>query len=340
MKHWLVQIAIALALPSMAMAEVANLDRVVKEHILPGYHALRESTADLAETAEADCAPDSKALRTAYGRAFDAWLRVSHLRFGPSETEGRAFSLAFWPDPRGKTSKALARLIAEQDPVAESAESYAEVLIAARGFYALEFLLYDPAYGAGLPEGQAAYRCQLIRAMTADMAATAEAILRDWQEGYGAALSRPGTTDIYRSEEEAAQQVLTALDGGLEFTAAMRLGRPMGDIDRPRPNRAEARRSGRSLRHVKLSLDAMRELTALLAQGAPGVAEALDRDFARALERVETLDDPVLAGVATPQGRLHLEVLQQSVETIRDRLAQELGPQLGIAAGFNALDGD
>jgi len=33
----------------------------------------------------------------AYHVAFDAWMSVSHLRFGPSEADDRAFAIAFYP---------------------------------------------------------------------------------------------------------------------------------------------------------------------------------------------------------------------------------------------------
>ncbi|MEO0388878.1 MAG: peptidase M75, partial [Pseudomonadota bacterium] len=62
--------------------------------------------------------------------------------------------------------------------------------------------------------------------------------------------------------------------------------------------------------------------------------------FERALDRANALDDPVFAGVTDPPGRLRVEVLQQSVDAIRQVLRQEVGPTLGITAGFNALDGD
>ena len=340
MKHWLARAVFCLALPGVALADVADLGGAVDGHILPGFRALSQSTEALAGTAQDHCAPEDAALLQAYGQAFDDWIKVSHLRFGPSEEEGRAFALAYWPDPRSKTPKALGQLMAEADPVAESAERYADVSIAARGFYALEYLLYDSEFSGDLPAPQAGYRCQLIQAVTADMAATAAVIWQGWDGDYAARLRAPGENDTYRTEAEAAQQLFTALSGGLEFTSAMRLGRPMGTFDRPRPQRAEARRSGRSLRHVVLSLEAMRELTRYLAAGAPDVAQGLDAAFAKALAEAEALDDPVFAGVATPQGRLHVEVLQQEVEEIRHSLAEDLGPRLGIAAGFNALDGD
>ena len=135
---------------------------------------------------------------------------------------------------------------------------------------------------------------------------------------------------------EAARQVFTALSTGLEFTGDTRLGRPLGSYDRPRPKRAEARRSGRSLRHVQLSLAALRPLAAELSGGDA----ALDALFARAMDSAARLDDPVFAGVAEPQKRFHIEALQQQITDIRTHLSTVTGPQLGVAAGFNALDGD
>ena len=140
----------------------------------------------------------------------------------------------------------------------------------------------------------------------------------------------------YRSTSEAHQQFFTALLSGLEFTSDVRLGRPMGTFERPRPNRAEARRSGRSLRHVVLSLEATEQLAGLLSGEDPDIAGR----FQAALERALALNDPIFASVAKHHGRFQVEVLQQKIDEIRDILTQELGPRLGISAGFNALDGD
>ena len=41
--------------------------------------------------------------------AFDAWMGVQHLRFGPSEVDGRSLSIAFWPDPKGSGARARAQ---------------------------------------------------------------------------------------------------------------------------------------------------------------------------------------------------------------------------------------
>lgn len=322
---------VGLFLPSAAISQ--DVSAIVDTHILPGYEALAATTQTLSVTAQEDCAPTSTALKTAYHEAFDAWVSVSHLRFGPSEKDDRAFALAFWPDPRGSTPKTLAGLIGDADPVIETRDSFRTVSVAGRGFYALEFLLFDAAFlDMGTPE----YRCALVQAVSADIADNSAAILQDWSRDYADLMRNAGENDTYRSEEEAMRQLFTALSTGLEFTSSARLGRPLGTFDRPRPNRSEARRSDRSLRQVVLSLEANRSLAELMSGGN----SELDATFAKALQRAASLDDASFDGVADPQDRLRVEVLQQYVDVIRQKVAEDLGASLGIAAGFNSLDGD
>lgn len=316
-----------------AIADSSAIDQILNDHVLPGYRLLVRDTARLAETSAEQCTPANSVLRDRYHAAFDAWVRVSHLRFGPSEVQDRAFAMAFWPDTRGKTPKTLRKLIETSNPVVETADEFRTLSIAGRGFHALEFMLYDPTFGElGDPD----YRCALIRAMTADIAEISAAILADWEDGYADVMRTAGSNETYRTQDEALKQVFTALSTGLQFTSELRLGRPLGTIERPRPRRSEARRSGRSLRNVVLSLETSRELAALLAGNDP----ALDSAFLAALDRAEHVDDPVFAGVSDPQKRLKVEVLQQSVDRIRQILVEEIGSRLGFSAGFNALDGD
>lgn len=310
---------------------------VVQEHILPGFDRLSAETEVLQATAASDCVATSTDLRAAYHKAFDAWISVSHLRFGPSEVEDRAFALAFWPDSRGATPRVLTALISDEDAIAESVDEFADVSIAGRGFYALEFLLYDDAIQA---LGHDAYQCLLIQTITADIAAVSQAILSDWETKYADRIMAPSPDGRYRSEDEAVQELFKALTTGLEFTSETRLGRPLGTFDRPRPTRAEAYRSGRSLRNVQVSLLALEDIALRLARSDPSLVARLEAGFDRTTTRAAELDDPVFAGVSNPQSRLQVEALKQMLDGVRAIVRDELGPTLGVAAGFNSLDGD
>lgn len=337
MRRLLMAVACVLIPLAAAGQGVSVIQDSVEGHILPRFEGLAQTSEVLAQVAEGECSASSESLVRAYSDAFDAWIAVSHLRFGPTEVADRAFALAFWPDSRGKTPRALVALIADADPIGLSVTEYAQMSIAARGFYALEFLMFDPAVSTA---GDAAYRCQLVQTVTGDIAVTTAAILSDWQSDYAGRLLEPGPDGTYRTENEALQEIFKALTTGLQFTSETRLGRPLGTFDRPRPKRAESWRSGRSARHVVLSLQSTRDLALRLAAGDADLTTALEVAFDRALTRVKALDDPVFASVADPQGRFRVEVIQQAVEDIRAVVRQDLGPTLGVAAGFNALDGD
>lgn len=110
----------------------------------------------------------------------------------------------------------------------------------------------------------------------------------------------------------------------------------MGSSEKPRPERAKAILSGRSLRNVAPSLAGLRDLALALHADVPRTRAAFDR----ALRLAAGLDDPVLAGVSTPQGRVRVEVLQQAVQAARDAVQSEIGGARGVSIGFNSRESD
>ena len=322
------RLALALCLTWVALPARADFPEAVRNHILPGYDGFAAATAALDAEAQADCRPE--ALRPAYQAAWDAWMAVAHLRLGPVEDHGRVLAIAFWPDPKALGTKAQMALLTG-DPALLTPEHFPEQSVAARGLTGLERLLY-PA------EPLPADPCALIRATTADLARMAGEIDAEWKSGYADVLltaGEPGNT-TFLSRPEVRQALFTQLAAGLEFVEDSRLGRPMGTFDKPRPERAEARAAGRSLRNVLLGLQAMRGLVEALTPDAPQTVAAFDH----AITVAEGMDDPVFAGVADPQGRLKVEILAEAVDEIRAVILTELAPELDVGIGFNAADGD
>ncbi|WP_339821066.1 imelysin family protein [Sulfitobacter dubius] len=306
---------------------------MIRDHALPGTARFASATAALDAAAQADCT--DTALRPAYQEAFDAWMGIAHLTLGPLEEDGRGLAIAFWPDTRGMVGRSVARLVAEEDPIATSGE-YAEVSIAARGLFALERLLYDEDF-AGY--GAESYSCALAQAMAADLAVLGREVDTAWREDFAATLGSAGEAGNSRflSPREASQALYTALATGLEFVDDQRLGRPMGSFDAPKPQVAEARRSGRSLRNVVLSLEALQGLAGTLSDAPTPKADAA---FDRALTAARGLEDPVFAGVADPASRIRVEALQNDVRAISEAVGAEVAPALGVSVGFNSADGD
>lgn len=316
----------------LASPALAGVDNALDRHILPGFDAFAERTAVLAETAAGDCRPE--AVRPAYHAAFDAWMPVADLRLGPSETG--ALSVGFWPDPRGFTQRTLTRLIAEEDPIARDPESYADVSIAARGFFALEMLIYDTAFVEYAP---GSYTCDLVATISADLAMQAAAFETGWQDSFAETLRRAGEAGnaTFLTEDEALRALYTQAVSSLDFTRSKRLGEPMGTFERPRPARAEARRSDRSLRNVMLAAEAAHGLATTLSDEPTPESDAALETVRDAASRIEA---PAFQNVVDPQGRLRTEILQQAILTLRGAIEQEIGARYGITPGFNSQDGD
>ena len=323
-------LAVVLLAASPAMAGVKE---AVEDRVVPGVHSFAVQTRALAVNAAADCTPAG--VRVSYQNAYDAWMGISHLGFGPLEKDGRGLAISFWPDKRGMVASKVARLVNEEDAAVDDPAEFAEVSIAGRGLMALERLLFDQAYDG---YGRDSYTCRLVQAISTDLARMAAEVDVEWADHAQLMLTagEAGNT-VYLKKSEAVQRFYTALMAGLEFTADQRLGRPLGTFDRPRPERAEARRSERSLRNVELSLAALRDLAEALAdEPIPVTEESFDRAEGQAVD----LQDPVFASVDDPSGRLKVEIVQQSVRAVRDAIAGEIGVQLGVAEGFNSADGD
>ncbi len=316
-----------------ATSVMADVPEAISKSVLPGYEGFAAAATRQAEAARRDC--NSEALTEAWHTAFDAWLGVAHLRLGPSEENGRALAIAFWPDPKAIGARQIEAMISRADPAFLEPDGMAQVSVAARGLFGLEKLLYDEALAGG------DYACGLRRALSADLAAMAADLKAGWSESYADLLLSAGAAGnaTFLSTDEARQALFTQLVSGLEFNADQRLGRPLGSFDKPRPERAEALASGRSLRNVTLSLEALRTLARALAQGFGEIPQT-EAAFERALTSASALDDPVFAGVSEPGGRLKVEILQQNVRLIHEAVLAEIGGLLGVSAGFNAADGD
>ncbi|WP_172329560.1 imelysin family protein [Mangrovicoccus sp. HB161399] len=335
MRHHILAACLA-ACPLWAAASPQDiLDTAVADHIQPGFDALADRAGALATASDGTCDPADEHLRRAFNDAWDAWIRMSHLRFGPTELDNRAFSFGLWPDARGFIPKTLQGMISAEDPAVDDPEAFHDVSIAAHGFNALEFMLYDPDFAdAG------DYGCRLTRAIALDIAATARVIADDWHGDYAAEFAHPDADAPYRTETEALGALFTSVTTGLQFTEEARLGRPMGEFDRPRPTRAEAWRSQRSVQHVKLSLDGTEDLALIMAMDFPEDAASVRTAYDRAFTTLDRLSDPALGEVADPMGRFRVETVQQRIGDVRADVMEHVGGPLGLAQGFNSQDGD
>ncbi|WP_210530471.1 imelysin family protein [Rubellimicrobium arenae] len=321
----------ALLLSILASPALAGVDEAVDQHLLPGVQSFAEAAEALARTAADDCT--AGAVRPALQPVWDAWVAIGDLRIGP--TEAGALSIAFWPDERGAGARALKAMIASEDQAGRDPAAFADVSAAARGLPALDLLLGDPdlsGYAAG------SYTCDLVRTVATDLAAQAEALSENWTtEAQALTTAGEGSNAAYLSDDEAFRAIYTQILSGLEFTADTRLGRPLGDADRPRPTRAEAWRSGRPLPNALGSVEASVHTAELLAGAPLPKTEAALDQVRRAGAAIR---DPSFQDIEDPTARLKVEILQQRIRALLDIVEAEVGSPRGLQPGFNSRDGD
>jgi predicted lipoprotein len=285
-------------------------------------------------TAQEDCLPS--AIRPAYHTGFDAWVAASSIQFGPILEIGGPLNFAFWPDKKGFAVKKLNQMIAKEDSIVDTQVAFQEVSVAARGFLALERLLFDDAF-LGYTQGD--YTCALVRAITTDIRTKAQSIETRWNTTFSDELDAAilGNGAQFHNENEVAAAFLTSLIAGLEYIETARIARPLGSLENPRPKRAESWRSGRSLRNIQISLQSLSKLADVLADGNAPVTQ---ESFVSLIAYSNTISSVDFQDVQDLAVRFQLESLSSLVTATHEAATVELSEHLGVASGFNALDGD
>ena len=323
----LLRLSLALSVFAASTAQ-ADYPEAVRDVLTPGYVAFEIAALQLAATAQQSC--DAEVIIPALHAAFDAWLSVAAIKIGPVEQDGMGLAIAYWPDPKGLGAKAQRSLLTAS-PEDLLPENFEHQSVAARGLMGLERLLWPNSALKSAP-------CPLIRATADDLARMSSLIRNNWESAFAETILAAGTpqNSTFLTRSEVRQALFTQIDAELSFDRDQRLGRPLGSFERPRPELAEARASGRSLRNVTLSLRALRALSESLTPDIPKTLEAFDH----AILLAEELNDPTFEGVADPATRLKVEILQQAVNSVQQVARQELARDLDVDLGFNAADGD
>ena len=334
----------------LAEADYARINAALTEnHVLPRHARLAQATAAFHEAARGHCrgGEDPAGLRRSFDDAIGAWMGVHHLRFGPMTYFDRAQRFHFWPQARGKVARAVERALALGDD-ALAPRRFARSSAAAQGFPAAERLTFDDRY---LADGKG---CRLLLAVTANLRRMAAGIVAGWTGGetrFVRTVAEPGPDNgLFADHREATLAFFRSLHDGLQFIVDVRLKPVLGEsLEKARPVQAESRPSARSARNVVDSLQAAEALYrgeggpglgALTARVDPKLDRLMRKAFRLTLKTARSLDRPLETAAIDPALRPRAaKLLLQSralKQIVRDRLARALG----LAVGFNALDGD
>lgn len=341
---------------------IAVAQSLVEHYVLPRHHALAAATAELEATAQAFCkSPDEaklKRLVSAFHASVDAWLGVEPLQFGPIALLMRGPRMYFWPDPTGRTARDVAEFVAAGVAADLEGARFQAAPVSLQGLPAAENLLFGETSRSHLlandEEGQ--FRCVLLKGIARNVHEIAVGLVSDWESGetpFTRAVAAPGPDNPYfASQEEVTVAFLKAVNQALRLALDTRLKPVLGaDIGVARPDRAEARRSGRSLRNIVAGLEAARAI--YLGAGGKGldhlaaasekdkeIAPLLGEAFGITIDTANGIGKPLTEAVADPDTRPELEKLAIQIQALRQLVGTRLAAALNLSIGFNALDGD
>jgi predicted lipoprotein len=326
------------ALAPLAFAQPAK--ELWHSDLAEGYQALVTSAENLQQQSQSYCqAPEKHSLEAvsdAWEEAFNAWQRVRFVDFGPIERDNIAWQLQFWPDSKNLVARKTDNWLKGDQPI--TAAALAADSVAAKGFPALEYLLFDPSVSGGkhaLPDARA---CGLLQAVSAQIHDNATRLNGDWSRFKSHFLSRP----------EYADTTVSAAMHSLEILRDKRLAAPMGlgGKGRRNPYIADAWRSGESLETIEATLHGLQNyfLPGFLAlmderQLSP-LAEQFGLRLTEALVRLDEMPDAMAPLLKTDEGYRKLQLLYIDLDRLATLLNGPIASELGIIKGFNSSDGD
>jgi hypothetical protein len=362
-----VRIALALAwLPAAAAAQAPapahdyqsfNV-RLVAAQVVPAYEAFARASDALAAAIEPVCrdpGPERLAnARDAFHAAMDAWMAVQHVTWGPVQVAFRRERIYFWPERPGVVDRALAELLARRDAGVLAPGALGRHSVAVQGLTALERLLFADARLAErrrfwLWRRPDPYRCDLALAIARQLVVVANEVALEWRAKILPALAAGGSI-YFASPKAATKLLLTDLANLMQTVADLKLQPVLGaSLAEARPDLAESRASGRSARNIVKNLESAHRLYAgsgaeagfsAFVRSAGDGAERharIERDFDDALRSARALPDRLDDAVTHAEERELVLAAFTRVESLRNRLREEVPPTADIVLGFTSF---
>ncbi|ODT47790.1 imelysin family protein [Devosia sp. 63-57] len=354
MRKALVLIAFLLTPPAMADETLLPADlgeRVVERFVASTVTGFSAATEALVTTSDALCAVPSvehlATTRAAFGEVVESWGRLSVLRFGPLVSDNRFETVFFWPDPRGVTLKQVQAALLEQDPSVTDPETLAGKSVALQNLFALDYLL-DGTDAATLATGDA-HRCAYARAVAVMLSRQAHAIAAGWSEDapIGGSFRDPGEDGYFRSQTEVMGELVKALLTGVDFVRSAELLPALGEtIADARGKRAPLWRSDLTFALVRAQLTGLHDLleATSLNESLPDANVSPVRNVLFNLEQasraMDGITQPAEAAFGEVESRKRLDFVALQLGYSSTAIGEDMTASLGLAMGFNALDGD
>ncbi|MGB0683698.1 MAG: imelysin family protein [Magnetovibrionaceae bacterium] len=336
--------AVVLCLTVLAPAQAAQTapasskdlaGALLEQAVIPSYARLAEATTAQALAWDAGCS-DVQALRDAYHQTADAWAGVFHWSYGPISLLLRRDRFYHWPERRNSTGKAVARLLAKEDPERLLPEAFSKTTVAVQGLPALERILFEDVKVAENP-----WACRIGATIARNLAEIAAGTLEDWQGPLRDAVASGSHPVFFESNQELLSELFTELLTGYVMIKDQKILSAMGSsAAKARPGLLETRRSERFERNLALNLKALADIETVFGQFLPHTEASRLRQSATEVKGCFDALAPFAEALYDEESRKSIKACLDVLTAHRADLAESYSQHLGLSLGFNNLDGD
>lgn len=331
------------------------IDNAIAGYIRPATDQFAKSAGNLPEAVQAVCADTSEAnlqvLRETYTAAIRDFSRIQFLRFGPLLEEDRLSRLAFLPDPRGIGQRQIRKIYAAKDETALSVETLKEKSVAVQSLTAFDLIVFDKDTNVllGAAGEMRAFTCSYAGAIAQNAAQIASAVAAEWQDpnGYSKLLLSGGPeNEQFRSSQEAMETVYNALTTGITVVKDQDIQPALGSSEaKAKPRRVPFSRSANGLVYLSGELAGIKEavvsmdLIPLLPEENHRALDTLDFEFNNIQNTLSALQAPIRQ-TFTERSYNQLRAVSFTLSSVHYLMTNGMAGPMGLAGGFNALDGD
>jgi predicted lipoprotein len=330
------------------------LTDLANNHILPSYENLERSSALLSEQSNAFCGNETDEelaiLQQSWRTVMADWQIIQWLKIGPIDDNSNNFRVQRWPDANNIVTRDINNLLSTTEVVTEA--FIAQQSVGAQGLPGLEQLLFASEQNNLLNAADKNKRCEVLLAITANVATISEEVNSQWQiaEGNYHLQLTSGTGD-FSSKKDAVEELVTNLLEQIESIKDQKMQVPL-TINSPGISTAiEHQLSGESLVSIQNNIVTLR--TIYTAGSGHGFDDILINFLGQqniATEMLAAIDNAInesnaLAGdyetlLATDEGRAQIELTIEALALVRTILTADFVQAIDINIGFNSNDGD
>ncbi|WP_374498312.1 imelysin family protein [Vogesella indigofera] len=308
---------------------------VLNDTLLPRYQQLATANRALASQLQHSCArPDDAglaAVRQQWQQAYGSWMRVAALNWGPTAQLRSQRTIAFKPTRTALVDSAVSRSAAHEADVFDTTGT------AAKGYTAIEYLLYRPAASLATPGV-----CTWLQRNADDISEHSAELQRQWQR-FAARIAAGETADDLPSSQQALEEIIN-----LTLAGNNELHKELSRLASQKPELVSGQRSHSGKRLLQAQFDLLQQLLIggkgkdfaleqLLEQARqPALAQQLRQRVTAVNKGLAQLPDDLVQVSRSGKEKAAVAALAALLTLLEGPIADSLD----ITLSFNESDGD